>query len=422
MEDKLEISDILLKYNKLDMALEVLEEVRENFPNSKEVLFRISKVYEKKGFYDQALDILHKVKLLEPKNGETYFKMATIYQMKEDLGKCYENLSLALNNGFSSEKVFYYKGLVKESLVKFNEAIYEYTKALRKNNGYLEARYRKYSVYMKLNMIEEAKVTLDEMIKYNGYVYDGYNLRIILALKENNNKEAYKFLQKAQSIFNDYSPLKLDFVKYYIQEKQYKEALNIIDTISDEDGYYEDFMIIKSRILCLQENNEEAIELLNDYKVYNEENLEMIFLLSLLNYKVGNVTESIKNIEIINNSDELTSEYSKLALILKGYVYKYNKEFDKAIEHFKNVYNIFRIQNLSDPYNTSTLFLRILTLIEANEFDKCQVLINGLERLEPVKFNSEVKDLRELISIKKNKNSQDITDEKEILINIFSKR
>ena len=137
--------------------------------------------------------------------------------MKEDLGKCYENLSLALNNGFSSEKVFYYKGLVKESLVKFNEAIYEYTKALRKNNGYLEARYRKYSVYMKLNMIEEAKVTLDEMIKYNGDVYDGYNLRIILALKENNNKEAYKFLQKAQSIFNDYSPLKLDFVKYYIQ-------------------------------------------------------------------------------------------------------------------------------------------------------------------------------------------------------------
>ena len=348
--------------------------------------------------------------------------MATIYQMKEDLGKCYENLSLALNNGFSSEKVFYYKGLVKESLVKFNEAIYEYTKALRKNNGYLEARYRKYSVYMKLNMIEEAKVTLDEMIKYNGDVYDGYNLRIILALKENNNKEAYKFLQKAQSIFNDYSPLKLDFVKYYIQEKQYKEALNIIDTISDEDGYYEDFMIIKSRILCLQEKNEEAIELLNDYKVYNEENLEMIFLLSLLNYKVGNVTESIKNIEILNNSDELTSEYSKLALILKGYVYKYNKEYDKAIEHFKNVYNIFRIQNLSDPYNTSTLFLRILTLIEANEFDKCQVLINGLERLEPVKFNSEVKDLRELISIKKNKNSQDITDEKEILINIFSKR
>ena len=148
----------------------------------------------------------------------------------------------------------------------------------------------------------------------------------------------------------------------------------------------------------------------------------MIFLLSLLNYKVGNVTESIKNIEILNNSDELTSEYSKLALILKGYVYKYNKEYDKAIEHFKNVYNIFRIQNLSDPYNTSTLFLRILTLIEANEFDKCQVLINGLERLEPVKFNSEVKDLRELISIKKNKTSQDITDEKEILINIFSKR
>ena len=37
MDERMEVADILLRYEKLDMALEVLEELREEFPNEKDI-------------------------------------------------------------------------------------------------------------------------------------------------------------------------------------------------------------------------------------------------------------------------------------------------------------------------------------------------------------------------------------------------
>ena len=56
MDERIEVADILLRYEKLDMALEVLEELREEFPNEKDVYYKLAKVYEKKGFFDKSLE------------------------------------------------------------------------------------------------------------------------------------------------------------------------------------------------------------------------------------------------------------------------------------------------------------------------------------------------------------------------------
>ena len=39
MDERIEVADILLRYEKLDMALEVLEELREEFQNEKDIYF-----------------------------------------------------------------------------------------------------------------------------------------------------------------------------------------------------------------------------------------------------------------------------------------------------------------------------------------------------------------------------------------------
>ena len=58
MDERMEVADILLRYEKLDMALEVLEELREEFPNEKDVYYKLAKVYEKKGFFDKMKEAL----------------------------------------------------------------------------------------------------------------------------------------------------------------------------------------------------------------------------------------------------------------------------------------------------------------------------------------------------------------------------
>lgn len=104
MDERMEVADILLRYEKLDMALEVLEELREEFPNEKDIYYKLAKVYEKKGFFDKSLEMLNNVRIMYPKDGQVYFKIAVIYQMKDQLDKCFEFLSLAIKNGFAVRK------------------------------------------------------------------------------------------------------------------------------------------------------------------------------------------------------------------------------------------------------------------------------------------------------------------------------
>lgn len=422
MEERMEVADILLKYEKLDMALEALEELKEDFPMEKEIYYKISKVYEKKGFYNKSLDVLNNLRAMYPKEGEIYFKIATVYKLMEMQDKCFEFLSLAINNGFESEKVMFYKGLVYEAENNMDRAIYNYNKALNSNRNYLEPKYRKYSIFMKLNKTNDAKAVIEDMIKYNGDEYDGYNLKFLLSVKEKNMDEALKTLERASEVFNDYSPLKLDYVKYYIIKKQNDEALEIINSISEEDAYYEDFIICKAKILSFNDNNEEAIELLNDINVYNEENSELIFMLALLNYKIGKTHDVSKNLDILCNMEDKNSDYCKMAIILKGYALRESGNEEEAKEKFKEAYNILKIQSLSNLYDINTLLYRCITLIEADEYEKCENILNGIDKLGDEKYIKKADEIRKLMKLKNTENENCSLREKEIISDILGER
>lgn len=422
MDERMEVADILLRYEKLDMALEVLEELREEFPNEKDIYYKLAKVYEKKGFFDKSLEMLNNVRIMYPKDGQVYFKIAVIYQMKDQLDKCFEFLSLAIKNGFASEEVMYYKGLAYEAEDDLNKAIYNYNKSLSSNKNYLPSKYRKYAIFMRMNRVDDAKAVIEDMIKYNADEYDGYGLKFMLNAKEKNMEEALKTLETAKAVFNDYSPLKLDYVKYHIVKEQYDEALEIISSINEEDAYYEDFIICKAKILSFKGKDAEVIELLNDDLVYNEENSELIFMLALLNYKTSRLENAFNNLDILCNMEDLNNDYCKMAVILKAYALREKGQEQEAIEQFKEAYKILKIQNLSNPYDINTLLYRCITLIEAKEYKKCHEILNGIDRLGEENYLKKADEIRKLMAIKKDEKKDHIILEKEIITGILDKR
>ena len=83
MEEKIEISDILVRFEKYDMALEVLESLQEEYKDNQDIILRIAKIYEKQGIIDTSIEKLREAIDLSPDKGELYFKLATIFQEKE---------------------------------------------------------------------------------------------------------------------------------------------------------------------------------------------------------------------------------------------------------------------------------------------------------------------------------------------------
>lgn len=175
MDEKMEIVDLFIQFNKYDLALETLQDISEYQP-TKEVFLKISKVYEYMKKYDESLYILKSLIKKGEDDPVIYFKIATLYQKKKDISTCFEYLSLAIEKGYNSEYIFYYKGLIYEDQNKLGHALNYYDRSLRKNKSFISSRYRKYLIYLKTNKYNECEEELRKMIKYNGDEYDGYHL------------------------------------------------------------------------------------------------------------------------------------------------------------------------------------------------------------------------------------------------------
>lgn len=413
MEEQMEVADILIKYNKFDMALEVLEEIKEEHKKELEVYYKISYIYEKKGLYDESLRVLKEIQNLYSDNGEIYFKIANIYEKKDELTSCFENLSLAIKYGYESEKVFFYKGLIYEKSYKTEEAVEEYNKSLKKNIIYMPSKYRLYAIYMKLNKFQDAEKILNNMLKYNSDNYDGYNLKFSFFIALGKKEDGLEILKKAETVFNNYEPLKLDFIRYYLIVKNFNKAEEIIDNVGEESPYYIDFMTKKAQILSLKGEREKAIELLKSKEVYDEENKTLLYLLAILDSQCGKYKEAMCEIDKLTMDKDYSNEYVKIGMILKGYCMKNINSAELVEEYFRGIYKILKIQSLSNPYDINTLLLRSIILIELREFEKSEKILDGLEKVDGKKYGPYVKNIKEMMNLKrenKEVNSYEIFD------------
>ncbi|MDM0612524.1 tetratricopeptide repeat protein [Clostridium perfringens] len=420
IEEQLEVIDILMKYNRLDMALEALFSLKEQDDSIEVAYFKISEIYEEKGLFENAIEEMRKLEIKDNTSGSVKFKLATLYQQIGRLDKTFHYLSQAINNGYDSEKVFFYKGLVYEDKNDFDEAIYLYRQALMKNKSYMAPKYRLYKIYLGLNRLIEAESILNQMIINNSDDYDGYSLKILFKLKLNKFSDTLEVLKLAQERFGESENVKLDFIRYYITLKEYDKALEIINEIDEKNDYYTEFMTAKAKILTIKGEYTKAIEVLTNKDVYDEENQELIYVLTLLRYKNNEFIELINTLEGIENID-VSDDLGIIIEILKAYSYLNINEKNKAESTFRNLEKLLKIQSSSNPYDTNLILYRMIVLIELDEFNKVEVLKDGLIKLDKEKFENVITDIENLKTLRMIRDTEkcDIKVQKEIITSIL---
>lgn len=191
---------------------------------------------------------------------------------------------------------------------------------------------------------------------------DGYSLKILFKLKLNKFSDALEILKLAQERFGESENVKLDFIRYYITLKEYDKVLEIINEIDEKNDYYTEFMTAKAKILTIKGEYTKDIELLTNKDVYDEENQELIYVLTLLRYKNNEFTELINTLEGIENID-VSDDLGILIEILKAYSYLNINEKNKAEAVFRNLEKLFKIQSSSNPYDTNLILYRMIVLI-----------------------------------------------------------
>lgn len=342
------LAQIYMKQNKFSMAEELLKKAISVNPKSSSSYNNIGNIYMRQGKYEEALKVFRKA--YELSNLSYYYtQIANIYSI---LGKYQESIK-------ELEKVIdkKHEASLYVSLSDAYLGLKQYDKAqevLKKGitlfpkESYLHSSLG--DLYIIQNKEQDAENEFKEALKLNPEETSVYYSYSDLLKKLKRYDEAFYYYKKLLEIEpdNDYSLYKL--AEYYHDTSNNQEALSTVDkSIAINPRNYS--RMLRSKILINLSKDNEAINELNILLAEKPDYIEANKILGNIYLKNNNLTEAIKNLEIVNKKVKNKNSSSELA---KAYfssgVKLYNEgNPEKAIVYYKD-----SLELVKDDANTLT--------------------------------------------------------------------
>ena len=219
---------------------------------------------------------------------------------------CLQYNKFIVNKEFNIKRDYFEKGISYERQMNYDFAIHMYKKVLSIDKFHLEAKERLYHIYSNTNKIDKAKEIISELLKYNNAEYIGYHYKFNSLMEEGNLKEAKTLLAKSNDIFRNMESFKLDYITYLMITGSYKEANKIVSSIEKSNCYYGTFNIRKVLILLAMGKKEEATGLLFSREIYDNENVIVNEMISLVASKNIDVKSTINHINRLEENIEMS--------------------------------------------------------------------------------------------------------------------
>ena len=219
---------------------------------------------------------------------------------------CLPYNSFLVNKEFNIKRSYFEKGISYERQMNYEFAIHMYKKVLSIDKFHLEAKERLYHIYNNINKVDKAEEIIDELLRYNGNDYIGYHYKFNSLMKKGNIEKAETLLAKSRGMFRNLESFKLDYVTYLITNGSYKEANKILDSIEKSNCYYGIFAIRRALILLAMGKAEEASSLLFSREIYDNKNVIVSEMISLVAKKDIDIKSTINYINRLEENIEMS--------------------------------------------------------------------------------------------------------------------
>ena len=206
---------------KFNQAIEIDPMVMDSYKNLGDLYLKIGEYTEAKNYYKKAL-------LIE-KAGVVYFQYGNACFMNDEPHEGLEYYNLALSARFDNDEMFFFMGMAYEHMNDDKMALRYFQKAIFKNPSRPDYKVKKISVLLRLNLFDDAKTAVDELLLNDPELYDGYHMKTAILLEEKSFDEAVEFAKKASEKFPDDADLTYDYANALAMSKKYDESLQVLD-------------------------------------------------------------------------------------------------------------------------------------------------------------------------------------------------
>lgn len=357
---------------KLDKAIDIDPMLMNSYKNYGDLYMATKEYKEAKSLYKKAL-------LIE-KIGELYFLYGNACFMNDDVHEGLENYNLAISAGYDNDEMLFFMGMAYEHLNDDHMALRYFQKACIKNPSRPDYLIKKITTLVRLDMIESAEESVEELLKNSPELYEGYHIKNKLLIHKGDFKGALEFAKAASDRFPEDSDLMYDYVKCVAITGQLDLAINLIEN-AKKMKYFEnakrDFTILEAQVAAEQNNMEKAIECCNDCleleknEYFDGEARFMLMNFYLVKKDYNNAIGVSTELILKDNEDP----YYYAALYYKPFCLRQLDRIEEARPLYKEANSIYRLATLKNPEAIDIYLYRVMCLKDSEEYDKALELL-----------------------------------------------
>ncbi len=363
---------------KYEKAIDLDPMVMDSYKNLGDLYLHTERYQDAKNAYKKAL-------LIE-KSGEVYFQYGNACFMNEEPHEGLESYNLALSAGFDNDEMLFFMGMAYEHMNDDKMALRYIQKAIIKNPSRPDYKVKKVSVLLRLNMIEEAKMAVDELLLNDPELYDGYHLKTAILLEENEYEEAIEVSKKAAERFPEDADLMFDYAQAVALAGKHQEAVKILNQ-AKKMKYFEDakpkFTLLEAQVNAEMANIEEAIckckecIALETEEAFFTEARFMLINLALTKQDFETALEHSN--AILENGEE--DSYYFAALYYRPFCMKQLNKTEDAETYYKEAISLYRLATLRNSEAFDAYLYRVMCLRDIAQYEEALELLKFLENL-----------------------------------------
>lgn len=363
---------------KYQQAMDIEPMLADSYRNMGDLYLATEKYQDAKNYYKKAL-------LIE-KNGEIYFQYGNACFLNDEPHEGLEYYNLALSAGFDSDEMFFFMGMAYEHMNDDAMALRYIQKAIAKNPSRPDYKVKKISVLLRMNMMEEAKEAVEELLRNDPELYDGYHMKTAILLEEKKYPEAILCAKEAAERFPDDADLMYDYANATALSGAYEQALQIVSN-AKQMKYFEDakarFCFLESEICAELGNMDRAIEKCDEcISLETEQDFfsDARFMRINLALAKNDFESALQHAEQFIEKGARDSYYYAALYFRPFCLSKLGKE-EAAEKYYKEAISLYRMATLQNPEAFDAYLYRTMCLKEIRQYEEALKLLEFIENM-----------------------------------------
>ena len=372
----LKVGNLAQAEAKFQAAIDVDPMVMDSYKNYGDLCMAKEDYKEAKNYYKKAI--------LVEKNGQLYFLYGNACFMNDEMHEGLGYYNMAISEGYDTDEMLFFMGMAYEHMNDYQMAYRYFQKAYAKNPSRPDYLVKKIGSLVKLDMIEEAEESTDELLSIAPEYFDGYHIKIQLLIHKNDYVEAIKFAEAATARFPEDVDLVLDLVRSCAMNQEFDRAITLIEN-AKKMKYFEEskraFTILEAEIYAEKNDYDSAMKCCNEcISMEDEDNYAgeaRFMLMNLYLAKPDYALACDMATQLVQADKE--DVYYFAALYYKAFCNKHLGNDEEATRLFKEANSIYRLETLKKPAAIDIYLYRVMCLKDLEQYDKALELLEFIE-------------------------------------------